>query len=145
MKIQIIHGPNLNMLGIREKNIYGTISLDSINGLLAQAAEKLEVEISIFQSNHEGLIIDKIHECYNQYDGLVINPGAYTHYSYAIRDAVAAVNIPTVEVHLSNIEEREDFRKVSVIKDVCVKQIAGKGYLSYIEGLEELVHRQKGI
>ncbi|MFA5527074.1 MAG: type II 3-dehydroquinate dehydratase [Peptostreptococcales bacterium] len=143
MKIQVIHGPNLNMLGIREKNIYGTMSLESINRLIGEAAEKLKIEVSIFQSNHEGSIIDKIHDCYNKYDGLVINPGAYTHYSYAIRDAIAAVSIPTVEVHLSDIQDREDFRKISVIKDVCVKQIAGKGYLSYIEGIEALLHRQE--
>lgn len=141
MKIQVINGPNLNMLGIREKSIYGTMTLEDINNLVLKEAEELNIEVSFFQSNHEGSIIDKIHACYNEYDGIIMNPGAFTHYSYAIRDAIAAVNIPTVEVHLSNIDEREEFRKISVIKDVCVRQIAGRGYLSYIDGLKELALR----
>lgn len=143
MRIQMINGPNLNMLGIREPDVYGTLTLDEINDLLKEKGETLSLELSFYQSNHEGAIIDKIQECYGQVDGIVINPGAYTHYSIAIRDAIAAVGIPTVEVHLSDINTREDFRKISVIKNVCVKQIWGKGINSYIEALEFLL-KQNG-
>ncbi|MBR0597697.1 type II 3-dehydroquinate dehydratase [Sinanaerobacter chloroacetimidivorans] len=138
MKIQIINGPNLNMLGIREPEIYGTLTLNEINRRIEEHAKPLGIELSFFQSNHEGAIIDKIQECFGQANGIIINPGAYTHYSIAIRDALAAVGIPTVEVHLSDINSREDFRKISVIKNVCVKQIWGKGVHSYLEALEYL-------
>ncbi|MEL7656263.1 MAG: type II 3-dehydroquinate dehydratase [Bacillota bacterium] len=138
MKIQVINGPNLNMLGIREPGIYGTLTLDEINRQLIVKGEELNLDLDFFQSNHEGDIIDKIQDCYGKIDGIVINPGAYTHYSIAIRDALAAVGIPTVEVHLSDINSREDFRKISVIKSVCVKQIWGKGVHSYTEALEFL-------
>lgn len=136
MKIQVIHGPNLNMLGKREVNVYGTITLDKINELIKNEAQELEFDVKVFQSNHEGEIIDELHACYNKVDGVIINPGAYTHYSYAIRDAITSINIPTIEVHLSNIEDRESFRKNSVTKDVCITQIMGKGYHSYIEALK---------
>lgn len=139
VKIQVINGPNLNMLGIREPEIYGKMTLESINDYLNEAALALKIELSFFQSNHEGAIVDKIQECYGKMDGILINPGAYTHYSIAIRDAIASVNIPCVEVHLSDINEREEFRKTSVIKDVCKGQIAGLGRDSYIEGLKLLV------
>lgn len=138
MKIQVIHGPNLNMLAIREVGIYGSMTLEEMNLKIIEEAKKMGIEVSTFQSNYEGAIIDKIHSCHNCFDGIVINPGAFTHYSYAIRDAIASVNIPTIEVHLSNIEERESFRKISVTKDVCIKQIMGKGYKSYLEALEEM-------
>ena len=141
MKIQVINGPNLNMLGIREPEIYGTLTLEEINRQLLSAAEHMDQTLEFYQSNHEGDLIDKIQECYSKVDGIIINPGAYTHYSIAIRDAIAAVGIPTVEVHLSDINTREDFRKISVIKSVCVKQIWGKGVHSYIEALEFLSKR----
>ena len=138
MRIQVINGPNMNMLGIREPEIYGALSLDEINRQLMQKGGELGLDLDFFQSNHEGSIIDKIQECYGKADGIVINPGAYTHYSIAIRDALSAVGIPTVEVHLSDINSREDFRKISVIKNVCMKQIWGKGINSYTEALEFL-------
>lgn len=138
MKIQVINGPNMNMLGIREPEIYGSLTLDEINRQLIIKGGELGIELDFFQSNHEGSIIDKIQECYGKADGIVINPGAYTHYSIAIRDALAAVGIPTVEVHLSDINSREDFRKISVIKNVCIRQIWGKGVNSYTEALEIL-------
>ena len=141
IKIQVINGPNLNMLGIREPNIYGTLTLEELNAILARKGEELNVSLDFFQSNHEGDLIDKIQDCYGKTDGIVINPGAYTHYSIAIRDAIAAVGIPAVEVHLSDINSREDFRKISVIKSVCVKQIWGKGAASYTEALEVLVNK----
>lgn len=138
MRIQVINGPNMNMLGVREPEIYGSLTLEEINRQLLQKGVELGLELDFFQSNHEGAIIDKIQECYGKADGIVINPGAYTHYSIAIRDALAAVGIPTVEVHLSDINSREDFRKISVIKSVCIKQIWGKGIKSYTEALEFL-------
>ncbi len=138
MKIVIINGPNLNMLGIREPDIYGTLTLDEINRCLEESAGSKGIELDFFQSNHEGALIDRIQQCYGQADGIIINPGAYTHYSIAIRDAISAVGIPTVEVHLSDISIREDFRKISVIEGACVKQIYGKGSNSYVEALEYL-------
>lgn len=130
-KVLVIHGPNLNMLGVREPDVYGTDTLESIEQKLRSAAERLRLEISFFQSNHEGEIIDQIHRAYPHMDGIVINPGAFTHYSYAIRDALSAVNLPTVEVHLSNIHKREPFRHLSVIAPIALGQIAGFGADSY--------------
>lgn len=143
MKILVINGPNLNMLGVREPEIYGTLTLNEINQQLLEKGKELGAELDFFQSNHEGSIIDKIQESYGNVEGIVINPGAYTHYSIAIRDAIAAVGIPTIEVHLSDINSREDFRKISVVKSVCVKQIWGKGLHSYLEALEFLVNKYK--
>jgi 3-dehydroquinate dehydratase-2 len=143
MQIQVINGPNLNMLGIREPDIYGTLTLNETNELIALKGEELNITLDFYQSNHEGNIIDKVHDCYGKKDGIVINPGAFTHYSIAIRDAISAVGIPTVEVHLSDINSREDFRKKSVIKGVCIKQICGKGVYSYIEALEFIVNMFK--
>ena len=138
-KILVIHGPNLNLLGTREPEVYGAITLEEINKRLwAYAADK-GIEVRTFQSNHEGAIIDAIHQAVGWADGLVINPGAYTHYSYAIRDAIAAIGLPTVEVHLSNVQAREDFRCLSVIAPVCLGQIAGFGWQSYVLGLEALL------
>ena len=133
MKILVIHGPNLNMLGQRETNIYGSKDLDSINMEIKKAAEKLQIEIDIQQTNSESEIINIIQQ--NDANAIIINPGAFTHYSIAIRDAIAAVDIPTIEVHLSNIYQREDFRHCSVTAPVCIGQIAGFGAHSYILAL----------
>lgn len=142
MKIQVINGPNMNMLGIREPEIYGALTLEEINRQLREKGDAMGIALEFFQSNSEGAIIDKIQECYGKVDGIVINPGAYTHYSIAIRDAIAAVGLPTVEVHLSDINSREDFRKISVMKNVCIKQIWGKGVDSYKEALDFLMKKR---
>lgn len=138
-KIDIIHGPNLNLLGSRETEIYGTESLESINSYVNSAAEEYGIAFDFFQSNHEGQIIDRIHSAENNVDGVVINPAAFTHYSIAIRDAIAAIKTPVVEVHLTDISQREAFRKISVSADVCVDQICGFGKNSYFFGVEALV------
>jgi len=135
----ILHGPNLNLLGEREPEIYGTLTLEELNAEIERFAARRGVEVRIYQSNHEGELIDLIHEHRRWAEGLVINPGALTHYSYALRDAIAAVGLPAVEVHLSDIHSREPFRRRSVIKDVCLGQIAGRGLESYLEGIELLL------
>lgn len=139
MNVLVIHGPNINLIGKRETEVYGSISFDDINNMMKDWAQKHDVSIEIYQSNHEGAIIDKIHSAVGNADAIIINPGAHTHYSYAIRDALAAVNIKTIEVHLSNIQGREVFRSVSVIAPVCQGQISGFGPKSYILALESLV------
>jgi len=143
MKILVINGPNLNMLGIREPEIYGKMTLDQLNEKVDEAGKALLLDIEFFQSNHEGAIIDKIQAAYGKMDGIIINPGAYSHYSYAIRDALKSVDIKTVEVHLSDISNREYFRKTSVIEEVVAKQISGKGINSYIEALHYLKEHLK--
>jgi 3-dehydroquinate dehydratase-2 len=131
MKICVIQGPNLNMLGVRETNIYGPMKLEDIHNQMKVVAEQNGFEIEFFQSNLEGEIVDKIQECLGDADGIIINPAAYTHTSIAIRDALRAVQLPAVEVHISNIAAREDFRKTSMISDVCAGTIAGFGPFSY--------------
>lgn len=137
--IAIIHGPNINMLGKRETDIYGTDSLDSINIEIANEAKRLGVNTEFYQSNSEGELITYIHQGCERFDGIVLNAGAYTHYSLGIRDAIAATNIPTVEVHISHVYQRETFRHTSVIAPVCVGVIAGFGKGSYLLGLNALV------
>ena len=139
MNILVINGPNLNLLGIREPDVYGSETLSDIENWLNEQPESNGQIIFWFQSNHEGDLIDRIHEAMGNSDGIIINPGAFTHYSYALRDAISSVNIPTVEVHLSDIESREDFRKLSVITDVCIKRITGFGKKSYLIGLQALL------
>ena len=137
MKILVINGPNLNFLGIREKGVYGTGSYADLVKMIEEKGRETGNEILIYQSNHEGAIIDRIQEAYfDGTEGIVINPGAFTHYSYAIRDALASVNIPKVEIHISDITKREEFRKISVIKDVCEKQIYGHGVNGYLEAID---------
>ncbi|HIW81445.1 MAG TPA: type II 3-dehydroquinate dehydratase [Candidatus Acetatifactor stercoripullorum] len=141
MKLLVINGPNLNFLGIREKNIYGTQDYQYLLKLLQDKGEKTGSEITVYQSNHEGAIIDRIQEAYfDGTEGIVINPGAYTHYSYAIRDALASVSIPKVEVHISDITKREEFRKTSVTAPVCHKQIYGQGLEGYLTAIDFLLH-----
>ena len=134
----VVHGPNLNLLGEREPGYYGSDSFASVNKEITEKAQALGFECEIFQSNSEGALIDKLHAARLDCCGVVINAGAYTHYSYAIRDAIAAIKIPVVEVHMSNIHARDEFRHTSVIAPVCVGQIAGFGKYSYLLGVEAL-------
>jgi 3-dehydroquinate dehydratase II len=145
MKILILHGANLNMLGLREPEIYGRLDLTQINHILTADAKLLNVSLQILQSNHEGVLIDAIHGAWQIQDGIVINPGAFTHTSVALRDAIAAVAIPTVEVHLSNIYKREEFRHHSMIAPIAIGQISGFGVESYRLGLRAVVAHLSGI
>lgn len=141
MKILVINGPNLNFLGIREKSVYGTQDYQYLKDMIADKAKKDGLDIEEWQSNHEGAIIDRIQEAY--FDGteaIVINPGAYTHYSYAIHDALASIVVPKCEIHISNIMEREDFRKVSVTRPACDNQIFGHGLNGYLEAIDWVVN-----
>ncbi len=139
-KILVINGPNSNFLGIREKSVYGDENYNSLCEYIKNSFSSENIEIKIFQSNCEGEIIDELQKAYyNKVDGIVINPGAYTHYSYAIFDAIKSVSISTVEVHISNIHEREEFRRISVIAPACVKQIYGKGKEGYVEAIKYLI------
>nr|MDZ8036522.1 type II 3-dehydroquinate dehydratase [Nostoc sp. CreGUA01] len=140
LSILALHGPNLNMLGQREPGIYGSLTLAEINRLLEAEGLKLQAKVFPLQSNHEGILVDAIHGALEQHQGILINAGAYTHTSVALRDAIAAVNLPTVEVHLSNIYRREDFRHHSYIAPVAIGQISGFGSQSYLLGLQALVN-----
>lgn len=139
MKILVMNGPNINFLGIRERGIYGEENYDSLCERIRRKAEELEVEVAIFQSNSEGALIDRIQEAYGDgTDAIIINPGAYTHYSYALRDALASVQIPKIEVHISNVHQREEFRHTSVTAPVCNGQIVGLGFTGYELAMEAL-------
>ncbi len=139
MKILVMNGPNINFLGIREKGIYGEENYDSLCERIRRKAEELEVEVAIFQSNSEGALIDRIQEAYGDgTDAIIINPGAYTHYSYALRDALASVQMPKIEVHISNVHQREEFRHTSVTAPVCSGQIVGLGLAGYELAMEAL-------
>ncbi len=137
-KILVIHGPNLNLLGEREPGIYGDMSIDVLNSNIVDRAKAQGLECEIFQSNHEGAIIDKLHSARKEFDGVIINAGAYTHYSYAIRDAIAAIKIPCIEVHISNVFARDEFRSKSVIGPVCRGSISGFGFESYYLAVQAL-------
>ena len=138
MNILVLNGPNLNLLGEREPEIYGNDTLEELMMWLETSSDGRHHKFKFYQSNHEGNLIDAIHDERQWANGMIINPGALTHYSYAIRDAISSTGIPTVEIHLSHIMDREDFRKISVIKDVCISQVYGLGKKSYLEGLKIL-------
>lgn len=144
MKILVINGPNLNMLGIREPGIYGRATYDDLCALIREHAEKIGVEVELYQSNHEGDLVDKIQEAYGNTDGILINPGAYTHTSVAILDALKAVAIPTVEVHISDVSAREDFRQISYVRLACIATIAGHGFDGYTEAMDLLRECHEG-
>lgn len=138
-KYLLMNGPNLNMLGIREPGVYGTQTLETLEALMRGHATALGVALDCFQSNHEGCLIDKLHEANEAYDGVVYNPGAHTHYSYALRDAVGSIDTPVVEVHISDVDAREPFRAVSVIAPACAAQVKGRGFQGYLDALDLLV------
>ena len=139
MKILVINGPNLNMLGIREPSVYGNETYKDLCDMIDSYCVKTGIEVKIFQSNHEGAIVDEIQNALNVFDGIVINPAAYTHTSVAILDALKAVSIPTVEVHISDVSKREDFRQISYVRQACVKTIVGHGFNGYIEAIDCLI------
>ena len=144
MKIRVINGPNINMLGIREPDIYGRTTYADLENMIFDYCRDFDIEVDVLQSNHEGDLVDMIQESYQNVDGIVINPGAYTHTSIAILDAAKSVGIPMVEVHISKVEEREDFRQVSYIRNACVKTITGHGVNGYLEAIDFLVKNNKG-
>ena len=143
MKVLVINGPNLNMLGIREPSHYGRETYADLVKKIEDYCEKENIVCECYQSNHEGCLVDKIQQAYGNFDGIVINPGAYTHTSIALLDAVKSVSIPTVEVHISKVEEREDFRQVSYIRLACVKTITGQGTDGYLRGIDFLIENYK--
>lgn len=138
MKIRVINGPNINMLGIREPDIYGRTTYADLVQMIKEHAEKTGVSVEVLQSNHEGDLVDMIQDCYGKIDGVVINPGAYTHTSVAILDAAKAVSVPMVEVHISKVDEREDFRQISYIRRACLTTISGHGVNGYLEAMDYL-------
>ena len=138
-KILVINGPNLNMLGIREPDIYGKNTYSDLINLIEEEGKKLGIDTECYQSNHEGDIVDKIQEAYGKCDGIVINPAAYTHTSVAIADALKAVSVPAVEVHISDVSAREPYRQISYVREVCIDTISGKGFDGYIEAMRKLI------
>ena len=140
-KILLVNGPNLNMLGVRDPAIYGTDTLADIEAMVVAYGAERGASVDCFQSNHEGALVDRLHEAHGNYDGIVYNPGAHTHYSYALRDAVASIDVPVVEVHLSDINAREEFRRISVIEPACIAQISGRGRQGYLDALDILLER----
>lgn len=145
MKILVINGPNLNMLGIREPDIYGKNTYADLCNLINDYAVEKGIELEIFQSNHEGDLVDKIQLSYQNFDGIVINPAAYTHTSVALLDALKSVGIPTVEVHISAVETREDFRQISYIRQACIKTITGLGFDGYLRAIDTLIENGKQL
>ena len=143
MKLSIINGPNLNMLGIREPEIYGDTTYEKLCDLLTKYAKEKNIDIDIFQSNHEGHLVDDIQSCYQNADGIIINPAAYTHTSVALLDALKAVDLPTIEVHLSEVSTREDFRQISYVRPACLYTITGKGIQGYMEAIDRLYNHLK--
>ena len=143
MKLLVLNGPNLNMLGIREPDLYGAETFAGLCRRIEEHAKELGVEVELYQSNHEGDLVDKIQAAYGKADGIVINPGAYTHTSVALLDAVKSVRIPTVEVHITDVDAREEFRKISYIRLACVATISGHGINGYLEAMDLLVNRAK--
>ena len=143
MKILVINGPNLNMLGIREPDIYGKSTYNDLCEMIKTHAEKFDVEVELYQSNHEGDIVDKIQSAYGNTDGIVINPAAYTHTSVAILDALKAVGVPAVEVHISDVDSREDFRQISYVRLACIATISGHGFDGYLEAMDILRQRNE--
>ena len=139
MKILVINGPNLNMLGIREPSVYGKRTYDDLCAMIDSYAKEKGIDVEIYQSNHEGYIVDKIQSSYDKFNGIVINPAAYTHTSVAILDALKAVAIPAVEVHISDVDSREDFRKISFVREYCQETISGHGFDGYIEAIEHFI------
>ena len=141
MKLLVINGPNLNMLGVREPEIYGAQTYADLVELIRAYCEKKGVEVEFFQSNHEGALVDAIQSAYKNADGIIINPGAYTHTSVALLDAVKAVGVPTVEVHISDVDSREEFRKISYIRSACVATVSGRGFAGYTDAVDILLSR----
>jgi len=139
-KILVVHGPNLNLLGKREPEVYGHLTLDEINTKIKDFARERNIGVEFFQSNSEGAIIDALHNAMEWADGVIINPGAYTHYSYAIFDAIKAIGLPTIEIHLSDIQAREEFRKYSVIAPACRGRISGRGWQGYLDAIGQLMN-----
>jgi len=139
-KLLVLQGPNLNLLGMREPTIYGSTNLEQLHNQMRDVAVQFQIKLDFYQSNHEGKIIDKIHSAMGEYDGMIMNPGAFTHYSYAIADAISSVQIPLVEVHISNIYKREDFRHHSVIAPLAIGQISGLGMYGYIAAIHFFDH-----
>ncbi len=143
MRIRVINGPNINMLGIREPDIYGKTTYNDLVKMIEEHASELNIDAEVMQSNHEGDLVDMIQECYGKIDGIVINPGAYTHTSVAILDALKAVSIPAVEVHISEVDKREDFRQISYIRKACFETISGHGVNGYLEAMDHLISNSR--